>query len=191
MDMNIMNPANFWQGKIVCLRAIEPDDAELFYRWNLDSERARYLDFVWPPTSMESVRTWVHEQTRKKLVNDSYHWVIQNMSGEAVGSISTHDCDPHNGTFSYGVDIVQEHRGNGYAGEAIRIVLKYYFRELRYQKATIPVHADNPASIRLHEKLNFKLEGRLRRMVYTQGDYVDVLWFGMTAEEYQQYYYGI
>jgi len=37
---------NFWQGKKVRLRAIEPSDAETFIRWNLDSERARHLDFV-------------------------------------------------------------------------------------------------------------------------------------------------
>jgi hypothetical protein len=42
---------NFWQGSKVRLRAIEPTDAEFFIRWNLDSERARHLDFVWPPVS--------------------------------------------------------------------------------------------------------------------------------------------
>jgi RimJ/RimL family protein N-acetyltransferase len=32
---------NFWQGKLVRLRGVEPSDAETFARWNLDSETAR------------------------------------------------------------------------------------------------------------------------------------------------------
>jgi RimJ/RimL family protein N-acetyltransferase len=38
--------------------------------------------------------------------------------------------------------------------------------------------------VRLHEKLGFQLEGRLRRVVYTRGQYYDELYYGMTAEEF-------
>jgi RimJ/RimL family protein N-acetyltransferase len=85
---------NFWQGKCIRLRAIEPGDAAFFFKWNLDSERARHLDFVWPTPSLASVQEWVDGQSRRKLENDTFHWVIENESGEAVGSISTHDCNP-------------------------------------------------------------------------------------------------
>ena len=50
------------------------------------------------------------------------------------------------------------------------------------------MHADNPASIRLHEKLGFVLEGTLRRMFYTHGQYHHLLWFGMTREEFDEHY---
>ncbi len=63
---------NFWQRKTIRLRGIEPSDAEHFIRWNLDGERARFLDFVWPPISEASVRAWVEEQSRRKLDNDSF-----------------------------------------------------------------------------------------------------------------------
>jgi RimJ/RimL family protein N-acetyltransferase len=33
--------------------------------------------------------------------------------------------------------------------------------------------------------MGFQLEGRLRRMIFTQGQYVDMLWFGLTVDEYQ------
>jgi RimJ/RimL family protein N-acetyltransferase len=176
---------NFWQGNLVRLRAIEPEDDEHFFRWNMDSERARHLDFVWPPTSRVSVREWTERQSRLKLEDNVFHWVIENRAGEPVGSISTHNCEPRCGTFSYGVDVAAEHRGNGYAGEAITLVLRYYFYELRYQKCTVCVHADNPSSIRLHEKLGYTLEGTWRRMFFTQGHYVDLHWFGITREEFE------
>lgn len=177
---------NFWQGQKIRLRGVESSDVEHFIRWNLNSERARHLDFVWPPTSKTSVQAWVEDLSKRKLENDSFHWVIENCDGEAVGSISTHDCNPRCGTFSYGIDIAPEHRQKGYASEAIQLVLRYHFEELRYQKVTVPVHSDNGASIKLHEKLGFQREGTHRRMLYTHGRFVDVLWFGMTIEEFHE-----
>jgi RimJ/RimL family protein N-acetyltransferase len=64
------------------------------------------------------------------------------------------------------------------------LVLRYYFQELRYQKVTVRVYSFNDASIRLHEKLGFQLEGRLRRTVYTNGEYFDELIYGLTVEEF-------
>jgi RimJ/RimL family protein N-acetyltransferase len=177
---------NFWQGDKIRIRGIEPSDVESFIRWNLNSERARHLDFVWPPTSNASVQAWVEDWSKRKLENDAFHWVIENHDGEAAGSISAHNCNPRCGTFSYGIDIAPEHQRKGYASEAIQLVLRYYFEELRYQKVTVPVHNDNESSIKLHEKLRFQREGTHRRMFYTQGRFVDVLWFGLTAEEFHE-----
>jgi RimJ/RimL family protein N-acetyltransferase len=177
---------NYWQSKHIRLRAVEPADAITFHEWNLDSERARMLDFVWPPVSLSAEHAWTEEQAKRKLENDAYHWVIETLEGQPIGSISTHHCQPRNGTFSYGIDICAEQRGHGYASEAIKLVLRYYFEELRYQKVTVAIHADNTASIRLHEKLGFQREGLLRRMQFTHGKFIDELWYGMTFEEFQE-----
>jgi len=176
---------NFWQGKKVRLRAIEPADATFFFDWNQDSQRAQNLDFLWPPTSLAAVIEWTRQESLKRLENGAYHWVIENFAGQPVGSIDTHHCDLHAGTFSYGVDITEAHQRQGYASEAISLVLRYYFDELRYQKVTVPVHSNNIPSLRLHEGLGFLHEGVHRRMGYSGGQYYDVVWFGMTVEEFR------
>jgi RimJ/RimL family protein N-acetyltransferase len=86
------------------------------------------------------------------------------------------------------LDIASEQRRKGYAREAILLVLKYYFEELRYQKVTISVHSNNEASLKLHEALGFKHEGIHRRTVFTEGRFYDNHWFGMTVEEFRQAY---
>src|SRR5438552_3298130 len=53
--------------------------------------------------------------------------------------------------------------------EAIQLILRYYFGELRYQKVTVYVAEFNDASIKLHEGLGLHTEGRLRHVVYTGG----------------------
>lgn len=89
------------------------------------------------------------------------------------------------GTFMYGISILPSYRRKGYASEAIRLTLRYYFNERRYQKCTIEVFSYNPASMRLHESLGFTLEGRLRRMVFSGGEFHDALYYGITCEEFR------
>jgi RimJ/RimL family protein N-acetyltransferase len=177
---------NFWHGKIVKLRGVEPSDADAFFAWNADSEMARHLDFVWPPVSQAQIKKEIEELSQQKLAADSFTWIIEDASGTAVGSIRTHSCNHRNGTFSYGVSIVREHQRKGYAAEAIQLIPRYYFEELRYQKVSVAVHSYNEESIALHDKLRFVREGTLRRMVYTRGKYFDVHWYGLTKEEWEQ-----
>ncbi len=177
---------NFWEGKLVRLRAIEPEDAQHFIRWNLDSEMARNLEYVWPPQSSAAVAEWAAQQARKKMENDTYSWIIETLDGVVVGSIDTHHCDHRSGSFMYGLNVDPDHTRKGYASEAIYLVLKYYFEELRYQKVTVRVHANNLASTALHEKLGFVLEGVNRRVLFNHGRYEDLLWYGMTVEEFNE-----
>ena len=177
---------NFWQGKLVRLRGVEPTDAEVFARWNLDSEMARELDFIWPPVSLARIRKDVEEKMLLRFERDEFFWVIEDPTGSAVGSISTHRCEPRTGVFRYGVSVAREHRRRGYASEAVTLVLKYYFEELRYQKCLVGVHSNNPASVALHEKLGFRREGTLRRMFYTGGRFYDEFYYGMLKEEWEQ-----
>lgn len=179
---------NFWQTDAIRLRAIEPDDAAVVYQWNLDSDRARFLDFVWPPSSLASVQSWTAEASKKKLENDAFAWLIETLESVPVGTISTHNCDPHSGVFWYGIDIATEHRRKGYAKAAILQVLRYYFDHLRYQKVTVNIHADNLPSLRLHEALGYQNEGRLRRMAFQNGQFMDVFYYGMTVEEFHAKY---
>lgn len=88
------------------------------------------------------------------------------------------------GCFKYALVIRSPFRRQGYARAAIVLLLRHYFRERRYQKCTVIIYSFNTASIRLHDALGFSLEGRLRRMVFTNYRHYDALYYGMTAEEF-------
>jgi RimJ/RimL family protein N-acetyltransferase len=179
---------NFWEGKLVRLRALEPADAETFYEWNHDSDISRALDYVWVPSSREYQRQWAAKTAVQPPQNDAFMWAIETLDGQPVGSISSHHCDRRTGAFMYGIAVAAPFRGQGYASEAILLVLRYFFEELRYQKVTVDVYSFNEASVRLHESLGFQLEGRIRRTVYTQGQHFDQLMYGLTVEEYRARY---
>jgi len=157
-----------WQGRRVRLRAVEPTDWEAHLTWNRDSDMSRQLDRVWFPQSREAVKRWAEQAAAAtNSGDDNVHLEIENLAGELVGAVATHECDPRNGTFAYGIAVRAEHRRQGYASDAIQVVLRHYFEELRYQKATVRVYGFNDASIHLHQRLGFQQEGCLRRMIYT------------------------
>jgi len=176
--------SSVWEGGTIRLRAVAVDDWPAFEAWERDDESNRRSYMIPFPRSAEATRKWVEDAATREYGGDLFRWVIERHDGVPVGTINTHTCDARNGTFSVGLAIGQGHRGHGYAGQAIRLVLRFYFEELRYQKVNAHVYGFNDASRRLHERLGFQLEGRIRRMIYSMGTYHDTLVFGLTAEEF-------
>ncbi|HST89189.1 MAG TPA: GNAT family protein [Ktedonobacterales bacterium] len=175
---------SIWQGERVRLRAVEPSDWETHFTWDQDTASYGLLDRIHFPKSRERAKHWAEATALREPEGDAYHFEIVDRDGALAGAIATHACDPRNGTFTYGVAVRAEHRRKGYAAAAIALVLRYYFRELRYQKVTVQVYDFNEPSQRLHERLGFQREGQLRRMIYTSGRHHDVLVYGLTAEEF-------
>jgi RimJ/RimL family protein N-acetyltransferase len=183
-----MTNFNFWRGGKIRLRAIEQKDLDdiVASTEEPDTELDRYEDVIHFPISQQKDRDNLESLAQKGGTDDYFFWVIEDLQGNKVGFINTFDCEQRSGTFKYALIIKRRYWGHGYAREAIQIVLRYYFRELRYQKVTVMIYSFNERSIRLHERLGFKLEGRLRRMVYTNGKFYDELFYGMFIEEFDQ-----
>lgn len=175
---------NFWQGDFVRLRSVEVEDWKNFFQWNKDTYFEQTTDGVTFPQSQEALKKWTADFALAEPKNDEYRWVIENREGEFVGTFNTHTCNPRHGTFQYGLAIQREYWRRGYATEAIRIVLRYFFDELRYQKANVHIYDFNQGSVELHRRLGFQEEGRLRRMGYSQGQYYDWILMGLTREEF-------
>ena len=174
----------YFEGQLVRLRAIEPSDWEQFHDWDHDSDAQRRSWLIPFPRSTEGTRRWTEQMAGAAPINDVFRWVIEDLQGEMVGTINSHSTERREGTFGYGLAIRREAQRKGYASEAVILVLRYFFDELRYQKCTVHVYSFNEPSIRLHERLGFQLEGRVRRMIYTDGQFFDDLIYGITDDEF-------
>jgi RimJ/RimL family protein N-acetyltransferase len=178
----------YWTGKRVRLRGIEPDDAQYHYDLNHQRGVDRNQEMVHVPSSMARVQKWVNGAAETGYKDgDAFLFEIESLdTGDIVGTIDTHHMDARVGVLSYGIAVHADHRRKGYASDAICMVLRYYFLERRYQKANVGVFSFNADSICLHERLGFQLEGRQRRTTYTAGEFHDMLWYGMTVEEFRE-----
>lgn len=176
----------FWQGEHTRLRPWRLDDAELRFITSLDSPTvALHQDGIELPTTLALQQEWLEKIAGSKD-SDMIRFAMENLEGVTVGWITMHSRDQKNGTFGFGVAVYRDYRGNGYAVDAARTVLKYGFWEQRYQKCNSMCLHTNDASIRLHEKLGFIQEGRIRRTCFYNGAYHDDVLFGMTREEFDE-----
>ncbi len=179
---------NFWKGKYVRLRAATKDDTLLFINadGDFDTETARRYDYIDFPLSNEQIAKKLSEYETSKTANDDYLFVIETIDHKRAGFIITFDCDNRNGTFKYGLFILNEFKGKGMASEAVKIMLSYYFNELRYNKVNVYIYDYNTPSLRFHEKLGFIREGELRDMAYSNGEYHNIIFYGMTKLEFSK-----
>lgn len=176
-----MNP--IWSGRRVRLRGIEPADWRSFMHF--DEHAARAADRTHPPRSAEGYRHWAAHRAVQTAPTDEFQLAIETLrDGVLVGSLSTAQADPHAGRFSYGVGIGQQYQRNGYANDAIGILLTFMFGERRYHKCEVGIYGFNEASLALHRKLGFQQEGRLREHEFFGGHYHDLVMMGVTAGEF-------
>jgi RimJ/RimL family protein N-acetyltransferase len=174
---------SFWTGKRVRLRGIEPDDWTEFRRFAVDEERLG--DLLHPPRSAESFRIWAKEQAVADSHGDCFRLAIEAMhTGELVGAVGSGRADACSGWFEYGVTLSADHRGKGYAAEAVVILMRFMFAERRYHKCQARIFAHNEASLAFHRRLGFVEEGRLRDQVFFAGRHHDLVMMGMLADEF-------
>lgn len=73
----------------------------------------------------------------------------------------------------------EHENGKGYTTEAVKKGLEYVFNELNLHRVEANIVPYNPASIRVVEKLGFKLEGRSEKYLQINGKWEDHLHYVM------------
>ena len=167
----------------IYLRALEPDDYKTSIKWRKDDE-------IWGMVG--SPKYFVSEAYEKKWVEDAIFnsrdiklAVCLKDSDTYIGNVYTTDIDMINRSCTTGV-LIGEHAywGKGYATEAMKLLLDYVFNERNLNRAQALVVESNAASLKMHQKVGYKVEGKLRQSVYKNGKYRDLILLSVLKEEF-------
>lgn len=82
--------------------------------------------------------------------------------------------------------LVPEHHGEGYAKEAVSLVLDYLFRVYPHPAVYAKALPHNDASRGLLESLGFKEEGVARKEAFWDGEYQDSIQYSLLRAEWQE-----
>jgi RimJ/RimL family protein N-acetyltransferase len=79
-----------------------------------------------------------------------------------------------------------EFRRKGYGSQALSMLLRYAFGELNLYRVTAVVPAYNEGAIRLFQKFGFMEEVRRRKALHRDGEFWDILGFGLLNAEWRE-----
>lgn len=77
-------------------------------------------------------------------------------------------------------------RGQGYAGEAVRLLVGYLFAGYASERISAFTEAANLPAQRVLEKVGFQREGELKQSIFRDGGWRDILIYGLLRQEWQQ-----
>ncbi|MCK4397149.1 GNAT family N-acetyltransferase [candidate division WOR-3 bacterium] len=147
----------FWEGKLVRLRPMKRQDLELWLEEDVDSEGVRCLSYgVELPKSKISADKFAEQYADFNNSEKRILFSIETLDGKLVGGINIHTMNKKNGTFETGTRIYRKYRGLGYADDAKRIILRYAFGELRFQKYNIKCIETNEGMKRHAKRLGVR-----------------------------------
>lgn len=90
-----------------------------------------------------------------------------------------------NGFIRLGIGAVEDRR-KGYGSQALSMLLRYAFGELNLYRVTAVVPAYNEGAIRLFQKFGFMEEVRRRKAIHRDGEFWDLVSFGLLNVEWRE-----
>lgn len=170
------------QGNRIHLREVRLIDVnEGYCRWMNDPEVTRYTESRFSSFDIDSLA----ENVRQKLEdrNSMFLAIVREDTEQHIGNIKLGPIDWMHRLADIGVMIGdKECWGNGYATEAISLVVQFAFQELNLHKLTAGFYAANRGSERAFLKNGFVVEGIRKRHRLCEGNYMDTVILGLLNE---------
>ena len=170
------------EGKHVRLRQIEESDLPKLRDWR-NSPYIRAYTREYRPLNMSNQSRWL-----SSLIIDQTNimFVIERLeSSEIIGCCGLTHINWKEGHGEVSIYIGEEKwQEKGYASDALQLLLKYGFEELRLHRIYAIIFEYNGSSIKFFEKNGFTFEGRHRETRFWDGKFHDELVYGILDSEY-------
>lgn len=154
----------------VRLRAMEPEDLDLLYSVENDTE-------VWSVgnTSVPYSRYVLHDYIAN-TVNDIYtdcqvRLIVENEHEQTVGVVDLVNFDAHHRRAEVSLVLHRDHRGKGYGAATLRRIHDYALRTLHLHQLFAIVEEDNEASLTLFRNMGYDHENVLHEWLYDGTNY--------------------
>lgn len=171
---------------IVYLRAHRLDDYLTSINWRND-------DQIW--SQLEGCKYYVSESYEKKWVEDAIFdsknirlAICLKEDDRYIGNVGITNINQANRSGESHI-LIGDHScwGKGIGVEAYRIMLDYVFNERGFHRIEARVLEDNLASLKMHQKCGFKIEGTLREIVFKNGRWQNQIVLSIIENEFRQF----
>jgi diamine N-acetyltransferase len=160
----------FLSSKKIFLRAVLPSDVYLLYKWENDKAnwevsgtkklftKKEISDFI---STQKDI--YLDKQLRLMICMQS-----SSKSEDAIGCIDLFEFDETKLKAGIGILIDKKNRKNGYASEALHLLVKYSFKILYLKELFCNISEENKASMELFKKQKFKIISKKKNIYSLQ-----------------------
>jgi len=177
-----MDDEAFLPGETVDLRATRESDLETLRKTGNDPRVWKTLREFHPSTEADE-REYVE---RARNDEDRVLFTV-SANGRPVGRVDLRDLGDRTGEATTSFFVVPEHGGKGYGTEAVDLILRYGFDHLRLHRVNAYTVEHDLGARRVLEKNGFTEEGVKREGAFVNGEYLDVLTWGILEDEYREH----
>lgn len=163
------------ENNTIRLRATEPEDLELLYRWENNTEQW-YLGNTSVPFSRYTLKQYLENSSQDIFTDRQLRlMIVLKEMNKTIGTIDLYDLDPFHMRAAVGILVEQDERNKSYGLQALQLLEGYAFRFLHLKQLYAFIPATNCASERLFEKAGYKGAGILKDWIRENNHYTDVL----------------
>lgn len=179
----------FLPGKKVSLREVRKSDLVLFQKFRNSYNDTKNFRTWFPLTEYNQEKYWenVVNNHNKHMVftitkKDSIIYPLHHV----IGEVRCSNIDWVNRKAEIGIVIGNEFRCNGYATEAIELLMIFAFGRMNLNRLEAQYVEENTVSKGLFNKLGFVEEGTIRDAQYYDGVYHNIIVSSMLSQDFYQ-----
>jgi [ribosomal protein S5]-alanine N-acetyltransferase len=170
-------------GERIYLRDHVLEDIDVFHAWMSDREVTRFLTrrLGSRAESLQQLHACLAENDNPQ--RRQYFFALVLKQGDQ--NIGDAGFTLQDGAADMGYFLLKPFWGQGYASEALRLMMVYCFDSLHLQRVTAGCTAGNNASERVMQKCGLQLEARLMSHTLIDGVYCDRLEYGLSMADWK------
>lgn len=159
---------------MIRLRACEPEDLDILYRWENDPAY-RCAGELRTPYSRYALRQFILSSGQDIHETKQMRFMAERAEdGILVGAVDLFDFDPYNSRACVGILIDRPYQRQGLAAECLRTLQEYAFSQLHLHQLYAHIPATNTASLHAFEKAGFGPVALLKDWIKEERQFTDV-----------------
>lgn len=174
------------EGERVLIRRLRLSDANDVYLNVRDKEVVRWTLNIPYPYPKETAAKFIRRSQRTWRAKKGFDFgVILKETGRVIGVTGLKNVDHKSSCAEIGYWLGKNYWRRGLATEAVRLVLKFGFKELKLHRIYAHTFEKNIASRQVLEKCGFRIEGIMREALFKQNRRHNMLNYGILKREFQ------
>jgi RimJ/RimL family protein N-acetyltransferase len=177
----------FLETNRLLIRLFHDSDLESFVAYRNDPEVAKYQGWNTPYT-LDQGREFI-EKMKIAVPGTVGEWfqaaVELKNSGEMIGDVAFFLMKNDPQQVYLGYSFARPHWSHGYASEAVRRLLEYLFVDLSLHRVVAETDVENIPSIRLLERIGFRLEAHHIENIWFKGSYASEYHHALLRREWE------